>query len=149
MRIFFKLLLLSAITLFALFNYRVLSFDKGISKMSMENKSVIEVLNTVANIKSVEYYKLPFTRDEQSSQNRPDNYQSSDYNYRVYIVTNDEAYLLSATLDQINSLNTLDIFSKSLKPNKISPIPYYVEIILGLIIIFFPFGKRKEKKKEA
>ena len=50
-----KLLILIILILFALFNYRFISFDKGISKTSMDNMSVREVLSTVTNITKVEY----------------------------------------------------------------------------------------------
>ncbi len=141
MKVFIKLVLLAAITLFALFNYRILNFDKGISKTSMEDKSVTEVLTTVAGITKVEYYKLPFASEDSDS--------LEDYIYNVYIVTNNDAYLLKATKADITAFNTLSIFSKNLKPNKIKPIPFYVEIILGIIIIFIPFGRRKNKRQGA
>ena len=41
--------------------------------------------------------------------NRPSNYQQDDYIYRVYIVTNNDAYLLTATQDDINAFKTLGI----------------------------------------
>ncbi len=150
MKIFIKILLLAAIAVFALFNYRIISFDKGISKTSMENMSVIEVLKTVTDISKVEYYQMPFTaRVEYGTEtNRPANYQPADYIYRVYIVTSEEAYLLKATQDDIDAFKTLGLFSKNLKPNKISPIPYFVEIIVGVVILFIPFGRKKKKPAE-
>ncbi len=136
MRIFLKILILSAITLFALFNYRILSFDKGISKTSMGNQSVVETLSTITGIKKVEYYRMP-------SAGEP-----SDNSYRVYIVTNHDAYLLSANKNDIDAFNSLGIFSSNLRPNKVTPIPYYVEIIVGIVILFIPFGKRKNKEEK-
>ncbi len=50
-QIFLKLILLTIIVLFALFNYKFISFEKGISKTNMNNMSVSEVLTTVYNIK--------------------------------------------------------------------------------------------------
>lgn len=141
-----KLILLTIITLFALFNYRFISFDKGISKTNMDDKSVRQVLSTVADITKVEYYKRPFMDGKPSNgSQRPSNYQPYDYIYRVYIVTNNEAYLLKATEDDIEAFQTLGIFSKTLKPNKINPIPYYIEIIIGFLILVIPFGIPKKK----
>ena len=147
MRVFIKLILLSIITIFALFNYRVLNFDKGFSKTNLNNMGVVEVLTTVSNIEKVEYYKMPFM-SENNSPDRPSYYQSFDYIYRVYIVTSEDAYLLGATADDIRAFKTLGIFSKNLSPNKITPIPYVVEIIAGLILICIPFGKRKAKTEQ-
>lgn len=146
-KLFIKLILLLILTLFALFNYRFISFNKGISKTKMDNNmSITEILTTVTSINKIEYYKRPFMNGrDKNSPHQPSNYQSYDYIYRVYIVTNNEAYLLKATQDDINAFNTIGIFSQSFKPNKISPIPYYVEIIIGFIILIIPFGKRKSK----
>lgn len=148
-KFFLKLILLVIITLFALFNYKFISFEKGISKTSMDNMSVSEALTTVTGITKVEYYQRPFMKGRDKNGYYPSNYQPYDYIYRVYIVTNNDAYLLLATQDDINAFNTLSIFSKTLKPNKIAPIPYYVEIIIGLLIIFIPFGKRKKADKNS
>jgi hypothetical protein len=135
--------------LFALFNYKFISFDKGISKTNMENMSVIEVLTTVTNINKVEYYQRTFMKEQDNNEQRPSNYQPYDYIYKVYIVTNTDAYLLNATKDDINAFNTIGIFNKTLTPNKISPIPYYVEIIIGFFILVIPFGKSKKIEKST
>ena len=147
---FLKLIIIVLIVLFALFNYKFISFDKGISKTSAENMSVSEVLTTVTGIVKVEYYERPFMKkikESEDSVSRPGNYQYYDYTYRVYIVTNNEAYLLNATQDDIDAFNILGIFSKTIKPNKISPIPYYVEIIVGFLILVIPFGIPKKETK--
>lgn len=143
-QILLKLILLTIIILFALFNYRVISFEKGISKTNMNNMSASEVLTTVANISKVEYYQV--MKEPTYNGQRPSNYQPSDYIYRVYIVTNQDAYLLKATQDDINAFNTIGLFNKTLTPNKITPIPIYVEIIIGLLVIFIPFGIPKKEK---
>ena len=52
-QIFLKLILIIVITLFALFNYRFISFDKGISKTNMDNMSVTEVLTTITAITKI------------------------------------------------------------------------------------------------
>ncbi len=145
-----KLLILIILILFALFNYRFISFDKGISKTSMDNMSVREVLSTVTNITKVEYYQRPFMNGKPNDEiPRPSNYQPYDYMYRVYIVTSDDAYLLKATKDDIEAFQTLGIFSQTLKPNKLKPIPYYVEIIIGFLVLIIPFGKPKKKSKDT
>lgn len=141
-----KLILLIIIVLFALFNYKFISFDKGISKTNMDNMSVRQALTTITNITKIEYYHRPFMKGRDNSVPQPSNYQPYDYIYRVYIVTNNEAYLLKATQDDIDAFNTIGIFSKSLKPNKITPIPYYIEIIIGFLILVIPFGIPKQKK---
>lgn len=149
-QILLKFFLLLIIVLFALFNYKFISFDKGISKTSMENMSVREVLTAVTGITNVEYYEMPFMKkikESNDSVHRPSNYQSYDYIYRVYIVTNNDAYLLKATQDDIDAFNVLGIFSKTLKPNKITPIPYYVEIIIGFLVLVIPFGRPKKETK--
>ena len=69
--------------------------------------------------------------------------------YRVYIVTSDDAYLLKATKDDIEAFQTLGIFSQTLKPNKLKPIPYYVEIIIGFLVLIIPFGKPKKKSRDT
>ena len=122
-----KLILLVAIVVFALWNYRYLSFDKGFSKTQMED----DFISTIVGIKKVEYY-------ENTIQN--------EYKYKVYIVTNEDAYLLNATQEDIDSFSLLGIFSDNIQPEKITPIPFYVEIVVGLIIIFFPTGKKKKKE---
>lgn len=143
-QIFLKLILLTIIVLFALFNYKFISFEKGISKTNMNNMSVSEVLTTVYNIKEVDYYQI---MDEPNyNGHRPSNYQPQDYIYRVYIVTNEDAYLLKATQDDINAFNTIGLFNKTLKPNKISPIPVFVEIIIGFLVLVIPFGIPKKTK---
>lgn len=133
MRVFIKLVLIVLIVLFAFFNYKYISFDKGISQRSMGNKSVGEFLQTLSGIKSIQYYKKTITLPQ----------SSEDYIYKVYIVTTEEAYLLDATQDDIDAFNVLGIFSSSLKPELIKPIPFYVEIILGVIILIIPFGRKR------
>ena len=125
-----KLILLVAIVVFALWNYRYLSFDKGFSKTQMED-DFSSTISTIVGIKKVEYY-------ENTIQN--------EYKYKVYIVTNEDAYLLNATQEDIDSFSLLGIFSDNIQPEKITPIPFYVEIVVGLIIIFFPTGKKKKKE---
>ena len=53
---------------------------------------------------------------------------------------------INATQEDIDSFSLLGIFSDNIQPEKITPIPFYVEIVVGLIIIFFPTGKKKKKE---
>ena len=124
-----KFLLLVAIVVFALINYRIYSFDKGFSKSDMEGKSFTETLTTLANIQKVEYYEKTIKDEE--------------YIYKVYIETSEDSYLFEATQKDIDSFKMLGIFSNNLQPQKVNPIPFYFEIIVGVIILFIPFGKKK------
>ncbi len=128
MKGFIKLILLVIIVGFALINYRIFTFTKGFSKREMEDKNLTEVISTITGINKIEYYKKTIADDK--------------YIYNVFIETNTDAYLLSATQEEIDSFSVLSIFSEKLKPEKISPIPFYVEIVLGLLILIIPFGKR-------
>lgn len=147
MKILIKIMLLIVVIGFALINYRYFSFEKGFSRTSFEDKSVIEILNTVTGIKKVEYYHKTIVLGETSKESGSSNYLPGDYEYRVYITTNEDSYLLDATQDDIDAFKTLGIFSKTLNPEKITPIPFYVEIIIAILILVIPFGK-KDKKNE-
>ena len=151
MRVFIKLVLLTAIVLFAFFNYRYISFDKGISKTSFEDKGVLETLQTVSGIQKVEYYKKPFAKESQpdkssrAASSQDSGSASDEYIYKVYIVTNEDAYLLDATEDDIAAFSLMGVFSSKLQPVKVKPIPFYVEIIVGLVVLIIPFGRRSKK----
>lgn len=123
-----KLVLIIAIIMFALYNYRVFSFKKGFSKTSLESKSFNEFISKLTGIEKVEYYS------------------TSDSSYKVYILTNGDAYLVDAKQEDIDTFSTLGIFSKSLKPEKFSPIPFYFEIIACIVILFIPIGKKKKQE---
>lgn len=131
-KIIIKLLLIAGLVVFALWNYRLYSFNKGISKTKNENYSISQTLSMLVGIQKVEYYESTIKQD--------------DYIYNVYIETSDNAYLLKATQDDIDSFSLIGIFSGNLKPIKISPIPFYVEIILGFIILIIPTASRKSNK---
>lgn len=141
MKFLIKLLLIAGIVVFGLWNYRILTFEKGISKTEFENKSVIETLSTLSNITKVEYYKRTLVKENSDSSTQ------DDYIYNVYIETTTDAYLLGATQEAVNMFDSLGVFKKSLTPNKITPVPFYVEIILAVIILIIPFGRRKRRRK--
>ena len=128
-KIIIKLLLIAGLVVFALCNYRLYSFNKGISKTNTEGHSISQTLSMLANIQKVEYYESTIKQD--------------NYIYNVYIETSNDAYLLKATQDDIDSFSILSIFSGSLKPIKINPIPFYFEIVLGFIILIIPTASKK------
>ncbi len=120
-----KFILVVAIVVFALVNHRIFSFEKGFSETSMEGKNVTEVISVLTGIKKVEYYEKTI---------------KDGYTYKVYIVTNKDAYLLDATQEDIDGFSVLGVFKGNLKPEKISPIPFYIDIIAGIMILAIPFG---------
>lgn len=130
MKFFTKLILIFCVGLFGLVNLRAFSFDKGFSKTKFdEDASLIDVLTTVSNIKEIEYYSLTF--------------KSDDYKYNVCIKTSEDNYLVKATQDDIDAFKFLGIFSDKLEPEKISPVPIYVELIIMFVILILPSKKHK------
>lgn len=129
MRFLIKLVLIAGIALFGLINLRAYSFDKGFSKTEIpEDKTIIETIKTLTNLEEIEYYETTFDSDK--------------YVYNIYIKTSEDCYLLKATQNDIDAFNTLGIFANNLKPEKISPIPIYVELALMGLILIIPFKKR-------
>lgn len=131
-RLFIKLLLITGIIFFALWNYRIFSFYKGFSKSEVNNYTVSEAVVMLNNIEKIEYYEKIVKSDESK--------------YKVYIITSEDAYLMNASQDDIENIKSLSIFSEDVKPQKFTPIPFYVEIIVGLIILVIPFGRLKKKE---
>ncbi len=125
-----KLLLVLAISVFGLINYRLFSFDKGISKTNMEDQTLTQALTTLTSIQKIEYYESPI--------------KDGEYTHIVYIVTSEDAYLFKATQNEIDAFKFLGIFSSKMQPEKISPIPFYIEIILIIVILAVPFGRKKQ-----
>lgn len=131
-----KILLLAGIVVFSLVNLRFYTFQKGFSvTKTKENQSLTKTLSLLTDIEKVEYYKSSF--------------EDGNYNFRVYIKTGGDCYLLKATQDDIDAFSTLGIFSKKLKPKKISPIPIYVDIIVFIIVLFIPVKKKNKSKKKS
>lgn len=128
---FIKTPLIICLFFFALFNYRYISFDKGYSTVEINNQRSVKIVASFINdpTTKIEYYKKTIPDDS--------------YQYKVYLVTSGDAYLLDATEEDIQMLDTIGLLSSNVIPQKITPIPFYVEIIIGLFILFFPFGKRK------
>lgn len=129
MRFLIKLVLIAGIALFGLINLRVYSFDKGFSKTELpEDKTIIETIKTLTTIEEIEYYETTF--------------DSGEYTYNIYLKTSEDSYLLKATQKDIDAFNTLGILVDKLTPEKISPIPVYVELALMGLILIIPFKKR-------
>ena len=144
MRILVKSLIiivvLCAIVVFALFNYKVITFKYGASNLS-QDKSILSSTEMLRKITSVKYYKKPVvTRSDKESGNL----------YRVYIETADQAYLLDATQSDIDAFKVVSRLDPKVQPHKITPVPFYVEIIVGLLVIvalFIPNILKLVKKK--
>ena len=130
-----KLIILIGLTVFALVNYRILSLDKGWSIVDINNKtsiSAVELINSIPT--KIEYYKKTIS--------------NSEYDYKVFISTNEKNYLFDAKEEEIKALDFLGLFAKNLSPEKITPIPFYCEIVVGIIILIVPFGRRRKRTQE-
>ena len=118
-----------AIVIFALFNYRIISFKHGVSKQS-QDKSILSSTEMLRKITSVKYYKKPVvSKSDKESGNI----------YRIYIETANEAYLLDVTENDINAFKVVSRLDPKVQPQKITPVPFYVDIIVALIVIVAPF----------
>ena len=148
-RVLIKVFLVVAIVLFALFNYKIITFKHGISKHHADGDNVLESLQTLSGVQSVKYYnKIVETKGEN---------ESTNYKYRVFIETGSDAYLLDATQAELDAFGVVGTLSNRYKPQKITPIPFYVEIIVGVLVVLFPpidmiknlknKNKAKSKKK--
>ena len=131
MKFILKTILLISIALFALIDYRCLSIEKGRSIVETNNKKSITAIEFIESIPTkIEYYKKTIN--------------NSEYDYKIYIETNDKNYLFDATYEQIQTLDVIGLFAKDIKPQEIKPIPFYIEIVVGFIILIIPFGKKQE-----
>ncbi len=134
--IIIKLLLMVAIFVFALCNYRYYSFSKGYSTVAINDDDTFDieiVVDVLANLEEVEYYKKTISTDE--------------YEYRIYFTTTSRAYLFDATDDDITALKLL-AKTNLFEVNEVFVVPFYVDIIVGLIILFLPFGKRRKRRAD-
>jgi len=129
MKFLIKIVLIAAIGLFGLINLKAYSFDKGFSKTEYEeDKSIIDTISTIAGLEEVEYYKSSFP--------------SGEYIYNVYLKTKEDCYLLKATQEDIDGFKLLGVFSSTLKPEKITPIPAYVFLVSMFVVLIIPFGRK-------
>jgi len=133
MKIVLKLLLFAAFAIFCLFDYRVLTFHKGISKSEM-NGSFSYMIETIVGIQKVEYYEKVLKNED-------------GYDYNVYIETSEDSYLLKATQKDIDSFKFLGIFSNELQPNKIQPLNFYIKLGIAFLILCIPVWINKDKEK--
>lgn len=80
--------------------------------------------------KKIEYYKrtLPYR----------------DYIYRVYLETDNSGYLLNATAEDIAAIRLIGQ-TGIIEVSEITIVPFYVEIIIGFIILIIPFGSRRKR----
>ena len=131
MKVVLKILLFVAFAIYCLFDYRVLTFNKGISKSEM-NGSFSYMIETIVGIQKVEYYEKVLKNED-------------GYDYKVYIQTVEDSYLLNATQDDIDSFKILGIFSGNLKPNKIQPLNFYIKLVIGFLILCIPVWINKDK----
>lgn len=127
----FKLLILGGIIFFTLWNYRLFEINKGWSITEISNKSSYSQVSDFITdgIEKIEYFKVP--------------HSCNDDSYKIHISTSTKSYLFDATEDDIKILNTLGVLSSNVKPHSVTVIPFYVEIIVGLIVIFIPIGRRR------
>lgn len=128
-RALIKAVLIVAIAIFALVNYRILSFSKGFSKTDLDNKNAEQTITELLNINKIEYYDTPLA-DEQP--------------YIIYVETAQNGYLYRIDNDGISALSAIGVFANNITPQKISPIPFWIEIIVAVVITFIPLGRRKK-----
>ena len=125
-----KLILLVGIAFFALWNYRVFDIKRGLSKTHIDNNSsFIQVIGLIRNIEKVEYYKVP--------------HSCNSDNYKIHISTSTDSYLFDADETDIKYLKMLNVLPTNITAESVTVIPFYVEIVVGLLVIIIPFGKRR------
>ena len=144
LRISIKVVLAIFIVLFALFNYKIITFTHGISKQQSDGDNTLASLQTLKDVKSVKYYNKTIAPKSDS--------ESGNYKYRIFIETGDDAYLLDATQAQLDAFGAVGELSPRYKPHQIKPVPFYVEIIVGIIVVLLPpismIKKLSNKKKK-
>ena len=125
-RVFIKIALLFVLLFVALCNYRLFTFSRGCSGSTMSGDFTESLLESLS-VDRIEYYKRTIPSD--------------DSTYKVYIETVSSGYLLDATDADIAAIELLDR-SVIIEAEENTIIPFYVEIIVGLLILFIPFGSR-------
>lgn len=134
MKALIKAILIVAIACFALCNYRLLSFSKGFSKFELDCSNAEEAITALVSINKIEYYDVPLPNEQP---------------YIIFVETADNNYLFRIDSDGISALSAAGLFAKNVRPQKISPVPFWIEIIIALVIIFIPFGRRKRIEDET
>ncbi len=130
-RALIKAVLVIGIALFALVNYRIFSFNKGLSKSELDNSNSKEAIIALININKIEYYDTPIANEQP---------------YIIFVETAESGYLFRTDNNGITALSVAGIFANNITPQKISPIPFWIEIIIAIVITFFPFGRSNKKK---
>ena len=130
MKSLIKLMLLFGIILFTLVNYRIFTFDKGKTQTDFDG-TYAEIIKLATDVEKVEYYEKVFKKGE----------------YKLYIATSDTGYLLDASQDDIDAFAVAGVFSKKVSPKQIKPIPFYINAVVFLVLLFIPFGKNNLNKK--
>lgn len=127
-----KIILTLGIVCFALIDYRYFSFDKGFSKTEIENENSIDAVKLIESAPlSVEFYKNTIP--------------TSGYEYSLFISTKDKNYIFQVDYEDIKGLNAIGYFFRDVKPEEITPIPFYVEIVVGFLILIIPFGHKQKE----
>ena len=130
MKSLIKLMLLFGIILFTLVNYRIFTFDKGKTQTDFDG-TYAEIIKLATDVEKVEYYEKVFKKGE----------------YKLYIATSDTSYLIDASQTEIDAITALGLINKNLKPKQIKPIPFYINAVVFLVLLFIPFGKNNLNKK--
>lgn len=131
MKTFIKFIFIVAVVLFGLVNYRLLSFSKGFSNFKFDDTDAEKTIYSLISINKIEYYNNPLPNSD---------------GYVLFVETANENYLFSGDGDDIKALSVGGVLAKNLTPNKIAPIPFWVEIIVVIVILFIPTRRRKKSE---
>ncbi len=128
LKLIIKLLFIVALVFAALINYRIYTVGVGFTTRKFDKKNFSDVIYEFTGIEKIEYYKKTIPNGELT--------------YTVFISTRGDNYLCGASEDEIKYLKivgtTLNVPTK-----KVTIVPFYVEIIAGIIILIIPFGRRR------
>jgi len=138
MRFLVKVLLVLTLAVLAILDYRVFTFDNGITQFEMQG-DFLTTVKTLSEVEEVEYYerKFPYVFTDLS--------EEDGKMYSVFIKTTKGAYLLTATEKEFKALDTVGTIAKKITPKENKPVPFIVEAILGLVILIIPFKRKKAK----
>ena len=126
-RFFIKLALIVVVLAIGVWNYKLVSFSGGIKFPSEAPATFTDTIKELTNIQKIYYYNNPFGED-----------------YVTIIETDEHLYLSTATQDELNVIDFAGIFASDLKPQPVTIIPWYVYLIVVLVIAFFPRLKRRK-----
>ena len=126
-RFFIKLALIVVVLAIGVWNYKLVSFNGGIKFPSEAPATFSDSIKELTNIQKIYYYNNPFGED-----------------YVTIIETDEHLYLSTATQEELNLIDIAGIFASDLKPQSVTIIPWYVYLIVVLVIAFFPRLKRRK-----